>query len=128
MKIFLDCGHGGSDPGAVHGGLIEKNMTLVCAKAACELLKRNGQTVMLSRTDDRYMTLNERAKMANAWGADAFISFHFNAGGGSRGEVIHSVYGGKGKELAEKIAEQIKRLGPRTERIYSNAGSSGNGD
>ena len=42
MKVFLDAGHGGNDPGAVSGGLVEKNMTLICANGAKNLLEKYG--------------------------------------------------------------------------------------
>ena len=111
MKIFIDAGHGGKDSGATSGGLIEKDMTLMCSKGVQLFLQKNGCEVKLARNNDKYLSLTERANMANLWGADLFISLHFNAGGGDRGEVIHSVSGGKGKLLAEKIADEIKKLG-----------------
>ena len=125
MKIFIDPGHGGTDPGAVSGNLCEKNMTLITAKQAEKFLKQNGQRVTLSRNIDTTLSLSERADLANRWGADVFISLHYNAGGGNRGEVIHSVYGEKGKNLAEKIASHIKNLGQETVRIYSKASKNG---
>lgn len=128
MKIFIDAGHGGADSGAVNGSLKEKNMTLVCAKAAEEFLKKYNQTVKLSRTGDVSLSLTERATMANNWGADIFVSCHFNAGGGNRGEVIHSVNGGKGEELAKKIATALKNAGQETVKTYSRTASSGSGD
>ncbi|WP_078577318.1 N-acetylmuramoyl-L-alanine amidase [Salipaludibacillus agaradhaerens] len=82
-KIFIDPGHGGSDPGAVGNGLQEKELVLKIAKRLAEILERlDGVEVLLSRTDDRFLSLSERARMANEWGADYFISVHINAGGG----------------------------------------------
>ena len=63
--------------------------------------------------------------MDNRWGADVFVSLHYNAGGGNRGEVIHSVCGEKGKNLAEKIASHIKNLGQENVRTYSKASEKG---
>lgn len=128
MKVFLDAGHGGSEPGAVSGGLIEKNMTLICAKGAKNLLEKYGIDVKMSRLGDKFLTLTERADMANAWVADLFVSCHFNAGGGSRGEVIHSVFGGKGESLAQNIANELKNLGQKSVRIYSKGATNGSGD
>ncbi len=127
MKIFIDAGHGGTDSGAVSGNLVEKNMTLICAKGAEMFLKKYGQEVKMSRNGDRYLSLTERANLANEWGADIFLSCHFNAGGGKRGEVIHSVNGGNGKILADNIAKTLKKLGQEEVRTYSRA-SSGGGD
>ncbi|MBP3337335.1 MAG: N-acetylmuramoyl-L-alanine amidase [Clostridia bacterium] len=128
MKVFLDAGHGGSDPGAVSGGLVEKNMTLICANGAKNLLEKYGIDVKMSRTGDNSFSLYERADMANAWGADLFVSCHFNAGGGNRGEVIHSVFGGKGQILAQNIANELKNLGQENVRIYSKGATNGSGD
>jgi N-acetylmuramoyl-L-alanine amidase len=82
-KIFIDPGHGGSDPGAVGNGLQEKELVLKIAKRLAKLLEKiDGVEVLLSRTDDKFLSLSERARMANEWGADYFISVHINAGGG----------------------------------------------
>ena len=128
MKVFLDAGHGGKDPGACASGLVEKSMTLITAKGAKAQLEAAGVTVMLSRTDDRFLTLTERAEKANRWGADLLVSCHYNAGGGDRGEVIHSVSGGRGKALAEKVAMSIAELGQGSTRIYCKPATSGSGD
>lgn len=84
-RIFLDAGHGGSDPGAVGNGLREKDLTLDIAKRVQKYLNDNytGYTIKMSRTTDKYLTLSQRAKMANDWKADVFLSFHINAGGGT---------------------------------------------
>lgn len=81
-KIYIDPGHGGSDPGAMGGGLIEKVWALFVALELARLLRSEGHTVRLSRTSDATVGLNARSADANRWGADLFISIHFNAGGG----------------------------------------------
>ncbi|UJW57167.1 N-acetylmuramoyl-L-alanine amidase [Bacillus sp. A116_S68] len=82
-KVFIDPGHGGSDPGAVANGLQEKNLVLEISKRIeSKLNEYNGVEVRLSRTSDTFISLSNRAKMANDWGADYFISIHINAGGG----------------------------------------------
>jgi N-acetylmuramoyl-L-alanine amidase len=80
-KVYLDPGHGGSDPGAVGNGLKEKDITLVIAKKMAETLQENYENVeiKMSRTDDTYPTLTQRTNEANAWGADLFVSIHVNA-------------------------------------------------
>ncbi len=122
-KIFLDFGHGGSDSGAVANGLVEKNMTLVTGLSCRdELLKYNVQ-VQCSRISDIAVGLDERCRMSNAWDADYFISIHYNAGGGDRGEVIHSIYRGEGLELSNCIAEEMKKLGQDTVKVYEKKGT-----
>lgn len=84
VKIFIDAGHGGKDAGAVGNGLREKDLTLSIAQRVSSLLTQyNGVSVKLSRNDDRFIELVDRARMANAWGADYFVSIHINAGGGT---------------------------------------------
>jgi len=84
-KVYLDPGHGGSDPGAVRNGLREKDLTLAIAKRIEKILKKDyeGVQVKLSRTTDKFVSLSNRAKMANDWEADVFVSIHINAGGGT---------------------------------------------
>lgn len=127
-KIVINPGHGGKDFGAVSDGLIEKVMNLITANAAAEFLKKFGCEVYMTRTDDVYLSLTERCNMANKWGADIYISCHYNAGGGDRGEVIHSVYAGVGKELAGFISAEMKNIGQTVVKEYSKLASSGKGD
>lgn len=83
VKIFIDPGHGGHDPGAVANGLREKDIVLDIAKRIEKKLKDYEKVqVKLSRTTDKYISLSQRAKMANDWKADYFVSVHINAGGG----------------------------------------------
>jgi N-acetylmuramoyl-L-alanine amidase len=84
MKIVLDAGHGGHDPGAVANGLREKDLTLAIVKHIGRLLSEyEGVEVHYTRTDDRFLELSERAAIANKLNADYFISVHINAGGGT---------------------------------------------
>lgn len=84
-KIFIDPGHGGSDPGAVGNGLIEKNITLQIARRINAILMNEytGVTTRMSRTGDQTVSLSQRTNMANAWGANYFLSIHINSGGGT---------------------------------------------
>src|SRR5690625_2771290 len=78
-KIFIDAGHGGRDPGAVGSKSRESDNVLKVAKRLKTLLESYGHTVRLSRSTDKYLTLSERSRMANTWGADYFLSLHNNA-------------------------------------------------
>lgn len=83
VKIFIDAGHGGTDPGACANGLQEKDLTLAIAKKIREKLAQyEGVQVKLSREGDQTLSLAQRTNAANAWGADYLISVHINAGGG----------------------------------------------
>ncbi|HEX5596091.1 MAG TPA: N-acetylmuramoyl-L-alanine amidase [Micromonosporaceae bacterium] len=83
-KVYLDPGHGGSDPGAIGNGLQEKNLTLAIALQTRDFLLANWSVdVRMSRTTDVRRELSERTNDANAWGANLFVSIHINAGGGT---------------------------------------------
>lgn len=78
--IVIDPGHGGKDPGASgYFGIKEKNLVLEIAKKLYRSLKKEGATVLLTRSTDRFITLEKRAEFANRHHADAFISIHANA-------------------------------------------------
>lgn len=123
--VCIDLGHGGSDSGAVQGKHVEKNYNLDAGLSCGAELKRHGVNVCYTRTTDVYLSLSARANYANNKGADLFISFHHNRGGGDRGELIYSVNGGKGKTLSSFIAKEMKAYGQSTVKEYSRAGKSG---
>ena len=80
-RIVLDPGHGGKDAGAISfSGLREKDIVLKVAKTLKGVLEREtGCQVLLTRTTDRFLSLEERTAFANAKKADVFISIHANA-------------------------------------------------
>ncbi|WP_161564258.1 N-acetylmuramoyl-L-alanine amidase [Listeria sp. SHR_NRA_18] len=127
-KVFIDLGHGGTDPGAVANGLVEKEMARVTAYAVKYELEKYGIETYLSRTGDTYPSLSDRSNSANKWGADLFVSVHYNAGGGDRAEVIHSIAGGTSKVLAQNIINAIQnemKQNVGSIPIYSKKGSDG---
>lgn len=79
--IVLDPGHGGVDPGNENRRLklSEKNYTLDVARRLERILKQQGYRVVMTRTRDRTLGLDERAAVANKARADLFISIHFNS-------------------------------------------------
>jgi len=80
MRIVVDAGHGGWDLGTVgKRGLLEKDLVLEVAERLGKLLEsRLGAEVILTRHDDSYIPLDERAGMANQSQADLFVSVHAN--------------------------------------------------
>lgn len=80
-KIVIDAGHGGKDPGTVGKISKEKDITLSIAKRVGELINQNlqGIKVIYTRSDDTFIPLDERSRIANREGADLFISIHCNA-------------------------------------------------
>lgn len=81
--VVIDAGHGGHDPGAIGaGGAREKDVTLAMAKAIRDELLRGGRVrVALTRSDDSFLILQERAEIARGLKADLFISVHADAAG-----------------------------------------------
>ncbi|HXH03169.1 MAG TPA: N-acetylmuramoyl-L-alanine amidase [Candidatus Competibacteraceae bacterium] len=79
--IVIDPGHGGKDSGARGpSGLTEKDITLDVAQRLRDRLSlRSGYRVLLTRENDRPLTLRQRVAIANTYGADLFISIHVNA-------------------------------------------------
>ncbi|WP_208587945.1 N-acetylmuramoyl-L-alanine amidase family protein [Gracilibacillus suaedae] len=120
VKIFLDPGHGGQDPGAVANGLQEKVLVLDIAKRIEKKLKGYpGIQVKLSRTTDKFLSLSERANLANSWGADYFISVHINAGGGDGYEDF--IYNRTSSE-ATKANQNIMNTEVVKETSFDNRG------
>jgi len=80
MRIVVDAGHGGWDLGTVgRRGLLEKDVVLEIAQRLSKLLEtRLGSDVILTRSDDTYIPLDERAEIANQSQADLFVSVHAN--------------------------------------------------
>jgi N-acetylmuramoyl-L-alanine amidase len=80
LRIVLDAGHGGWDLGTIgREGLLEKNLVLEVTQRLGNLLEsRLGSEVVFTRKDDNYVTLEQRAELANKVQADLFISVHAN--------------------------------------------------
>ena len=91
-RIVLDPGHGGKDPGARRPrlGLIEKSLTLDLAKRLARRLRAEGYEVTLTRENDRFLPLPERARIANQLRADLFLSLHMNASEKTEVEGVES--------------------------------------
>lgn len=86
--IVIDPGHGGENEGTIENGFQEKSMTLVTALAMYdELTKYDHVEVYLTRTEDKDMSLEERAKFAASVNADFLFSIHYNA------SVDHDLFG-----------------------------------
>jgi uncharacterized protein YjdB len=79
--VFLDPGHGGSDPGAISGKYHEADLNLAVAKKVQALLLNRGYQVYMSRSNDTYLGLIDRPQMANNLGTDIFVSIHTNSTG-----------------------------------------------
>ncbi len=93
LHIVIDPGHGGKDPGAVsQRGLYEKTINLDISKRLEKILKKEGMQVTLTRIDDVFITLEERAAIAHKAKADLFISIHANANPSKRIKGFETYY------------------------------------
>src|SRR5699024_5132105 len=128
--IFIDPGHGGSDPGATHFGVNEKTLNLNVSNYLRTELEAKGYIVIVSRTSDFYVDLTKRAHEANNVFADIFISVHHNSMGGSgagRGIetfIHHTVASGFGQETNKNNFKmndlRIRESVNLAEHIHSN--------
>ena len=128
MKIFIDPGHGGSDPGAVGNGVTEEFVNLNVSLELARLLRDAGYEVRIYRTtsDDNVLEnknadLRNRAQTANNWNADYFISIHTNSSvrPDARGVEAY-VYrlGGTSERLAQSIVDSVAEdLGSRNRGV-----------
>ncbi|TCP21917.1 N-acetylmuramoyl-L-alanine amidase [Scopulibacillus darangshiensis] len=127
FKLYLDPGHGGNDPGASGHGLEEKDITLDIALRIRRLL--NGYenvSVKMSRTDDNFISLDQRTNEANDWDADYFLSIHCNAFNGSAHgyeDYIHDSLSDASitKRYQEIIHHEVNDLNRLTDRGQKKA-------
>lgn len=122
ITLCLDPGHGGSESGTLNynGTGLEKDYNLKIAKYCYDELQKYNCKVVMTRSTDKYMTLEERAEYAKQQGAQYLISFHLNA------SQKHNAYGAevyypntnwrpdisaKGKVMAQSIQNELVKLG-----------------
>lgn len=114
IKVCIDAGHGGKDPGAVKGKRYEKDDTLRFAKRLGKVLKANGVEVIYTRTTDIFESPSEKAKKGNNTKADFFVSMHRNASSKASAhgtEVLVYSQNGIKNEIAKNICEGFKKVG-----------------
>ena len=111
VKIALEPGHGGKDPGASGNSLIKKDLTLdLAGRVSLKLKNYEDVEIKVIRMDDRYLSLSERAAMANKEKADFFLSIHVNAGGGTGFEsFVYTGAGDKTRTLHTMIHAEIRK-------------------
>jgi N-acetylmuramoyl-L-alanine amidase len=120
--VVIDAGHGGRDPGAtsVSGQVNEKDLTLALARELRDdLVKRGRVRVAMTRSDDRYLTLEERAAVARRLDAALFVSLHIDSAPNAlaRGATVYSLSDVASDAEAAQLAV--------TENQGADSGSSG---
>ena len=106
MKVTVDAGHGGSDSGArgIFNGYFESHAVLDIGLRLRSLLTLHGIEVQMTREDDTFISLPERVRMANDWGADIYISIHLNSHtSNAAGWEVFTSGSTKSKDLANKV-------------------------
>lgn len=116
--VVIDPGHGGEDTGAKGpSGVAEKDITLSIALKLAEVLKESMDArVLLTRTSDVFIPLEERTAFANANGADIFISIHVNAAASKDARGTETFF------LSMDATDEDAR---RVAAFENNAGSAG---
>jgi N-acetylmuramoyl-L-alanine amidase len=115
--IVIDPGHGGSDAGSMHGGMVEKVVALQISKRLQSILVARGWQVIMTRSDDRDVykpndgaaeELQARDDIANTGGARLFVSVHLNAymNSGPHGATVY-YYKPDDLALAQAVSKRI---------------------
>ncbi len=113
MKVCIDAGHGGKDNGAAGTTVAEKWIALDVARRVAEKLRNSAIEVVLTRDEDYFVELAERANISNNAGADIFISIHCNSADESARGTEVWIYPGEKED--RRLAEDIlRRLVERT--------------
>ena len=113
MKVCIDSGHGGSDPGAIGRKpfrLEEKKFNLSLAELLEQELEERGHWVVMTRRQDRTLSLRARAGFANRLEADFFVSIHANAAFDARAsgmEVFHFPGSATGRMAARHVLNKM---------------------
>ena len=77
--IVVDPGHGGSDVGATRNGIYEKNITLDVSKRVADLLRKQGYEVVMTRSSDQTVSLQDRVAISESANPAVFVSIHVNS-------------------------------------------------
>ncbi len=108
--IIIDPGHGGTDYGAIRDGINEKDINLDVAKQVQSILERKGFKVKLTRTNDTYLSLEERCNITNSSSPYLFVSIHVNSCMGTEPKGIEThYYHDNSIELANTIHSKMTK-------------------
>ncbi|SDW29894.1 N-acetylmuramoyl-L-alanine amidase [Ruegeria halocynthiae] len=112
LRVMLDPGHGGIDPGAEVADANEKTLMLTFARELREALLRSGDfEVVMTRVDDQFVSLERRIALAHRAGADVFISLHADSlsEGLAHGAVVYTLSDEASDVASQKLAERHDR-------------------
>src|SRR2546421_2637246 len=108
--VVIDAGHGGQDSGTTKNGMVEKELTLDVAHRVERLLQERGLVVALTRADDTYVSLQDRATMANNQPESVFVSIHFDDAGRSAPNGVETYYAAHALSFPQRVASWLPFL------------------
>ena len=119
--VVIDPGHGGKDPGATsYHGYYEKTVNLSIARKVASYLENRGVRVIMTRSSDTFIELNERADIANRAGADLFVSIHADAHA-NRSQNGYTIY------VARSASWTSKKIGIAVDQAMGQTGLASKG-
>ena len=122
--VVIDPGHGGKDPGARANGVVEKDINLKMGQILANILESRGIKTRMTRSQDMYLRLDERTKLANDWDGDLFVSLHCNAlpaGRSAKGVEIYIMALPSDEDAMRLALIENRELGEGTENVDSIA-------
>jgi N-acetylmuramoyl-L-alanine amidase len=108
--VVIDAGHGGQDSGTTKSGLVEKELTLDVAHRIERYLQERGLVTVMTRANDTYVSLPDRATIANSQPESVFVSIHFDEAGRSAATGIETYYAAHPVSLPERVASWLPFL------------------
>lgn len=129
IKIVLDAGHGGTDSGAISTidkTVTEKALNLDMIERLNERFLMLGYDVILTRSEDEYIRLLDRARISNTSDADIFLSIHFNSTTNSTSKGIEVLYASE-KNVIIKSVEQVHLAKAIQKELIESTGSTNRG-
>jgi N-acetylmuramoyl-L-alanine amidase len=109
-RVVIDAGHGGSQSGAVYGGVKEKDLNLDIAKRLNALLRKEGIQTYMTRDNDSTVSLYSRSGLANNVGADLLVSIHNNAGQSKASGSMTLYYPGSQKSKGNLSSYEFAKI------------------
>lgn len=108
--VVIDAGHGGQDSGTLKSGLVEKELALDVAHRVERHLQDLGLVTVMTRADDSYVSLQDRAAIANSQPESVFVSIHFDEAGRSAATGIETYYAAHPISFPDRVASWLPFL------------------
>jgi N-acetylmuramoyl-L-alanine amidase len=108
--VVIDPGHGGKDSGTMKSGLVEKDLALDVAHRVERHLQERGIVAVMTRSGDSYVSLQDRAAIANSQPESVFVSIHFDEAGRSAATGIETYYATHPVSFPDRVASWLPFL------------------